>query len=249
MTVIPLLTAIALCAPPLAATSSATPSSAAAATSSATSSHAAAATSFAAATSTASADAASLSPATIAVSREADPASATFASARLPLLGVMLSGGVPDGGVVSLVVRPWKWVRADGGLAYNALSLGAQGGVTLVPFHWGIVPTLRFEGGRFFRADVNGKVARWAGDVPTYLRPALEGFGYDYASAQVGFEVGSQRRFVFFVRGGLAWVRGEFGDGRGLRDDDNPGTEMDVKGLRITATGPTASLGFLCYVW
>lgn len=168
---------------------------------------------------------------------------------RLPLLGVMLTGGIPDGGVVSLVVRPRKWVRVDGGLAYNALSLGAQGGVTFVPFHWGLVPTLRVEGGRFFRSDVNEKVSRWAGDVPTYLRPALEGFGYDYASAQLGLEVGSQGRFVFFLRGGLAWVRSEFGDGRALQDEDSPGTELDVKGLRVSATGPTASLGFLFYVW
>jgi hypothetical protein len=161
----------------------------------------------------------------------------------------MLTAGVPDGGVVSLVVRPWQWLRVDGGLAYNALSFGAQGGVTFVPFHWGLVPTLRVEGGRYFQSDVNAKVSRWAGDVPTYLRPALDGFGYDYASAQLGFEMGSQGRFIFFVRGGLAWVRGEFGDGRNLQDEDSPGTEMDVKGLRVTATGPTASLGFLFYVW
>jgi hypothetical protein len=171
------------------------------------------------------------------------------AAPRLRLLGVQLDAGVPDGGVVSLVVRPVKWVRADAGLAYNYLSLGARGGVTIVPFHWAIVPTLRLEGGRFFKADVNAKVRKYADDVPAYLQPALDGFGYDYASAQLGLEFGSQRGFVFFVRGGLAWIRADFGDGRNLRDDGSPNTEVDVSGLSIRASGPTASLGFLFYVW
>jgi hypothetical protein len=168
---------------------------------------------------------------------------------RLRLLGLQLNGGVPDGGVVSLVVRPLRWVRLDAGLAYNYLNLGAQGGVTLVPFHWAIVPTLRLEAGRFFRSNVGAKVARFADDVPAYLQPMLDGFGYDHASAQLGLEIGSQRSFVFYVRGGIAWVRGAFGDGRGLRDEGSPNTEVDVTGLTVTATGPTVNLGFLFYVW
>jgi hypothetical protein len=171
------------------------------------------------------------------------------AAPRLKLLGLQLDGGVPDGGVVSLVVRPLKWVRADVGFAYNYLSAGARGGVTLVPFHWAVVPTLRLEGGRFFKSNVNDKVKKFADDVPAYLQPALDGFGYDYASAQLGLEFGSQRSFVFFVRAGLAWMRADFGDGRNLRDEDNPNTELDVSGLSVRASGPTASLGFLFYVW
>jgi hypothetical protein len=173
----------------------------------------------------------------------------TAPSQRLKLLGLQLDGGVPDGGVVSLVVRPLKWVRADAGFAYNYLSTGARGGITLVPFHWAVVPTLRLEAGRFFKSNVNGKVARFADDLPTYMKPALDAFGYDYASAQVGLEFGSQRSFVFFVRGGLAWLKADFGDGRNLRDGSNPNTEVDVTGLSARASGPTASLGFLFYVW
>jgi hypothetical protein len=170
-------------------------------------------------------------------------------SSRLKLFGLQLDGGVPDGGVVSLLVRPVKWVRADAGFAYNYFSMGARGGLTLVPFHWAVVPTLRVEGGRFFRSDVTSKAERFASDLPTYMKPALEGFGYDYASAQLGLEFGSQKSFVFFVRGGLAWVKADFGDGRALRDDSSPNTEIDVSGLSASASGPTASLGFLFYVW
>lgn len=179
----------------------------------------------------------------------APPTALSAPSPRLKLLGLQLDAGVPDGGVVSLVVRPLKWVRADAGFAYNYLSNGARGGLTLVPFHWAIVPTLRVEAGRFFKSDVNAKVARFASDIPTYMKPALDGFGYDYASAQLGLEFGSQRSFVFFVRGGLAWMKADFGDGRNLKDDSNPNTEIDVSGLSASASGPTASLGFLFYVW
>jgi hypothetical protein len=167
-------------------------------------------------------------------------------SSRLKLLGLQVDGGVPDGGVVSLVVRPIKWVRADAGFAYNYFAMGARGGVTLVPFHWAIVPTLRLEGGRFFKTDITSKAERFASDIPTYMKPALEGFGYDYASAQVGLEFGSQRSFVFFVRGGLAWLKADFGDATGIQDGE---TEVDVTGLSAHASGPTASLGFLFYVW
>ena len=171
------------------------------------------------------------------------------ASPRLKLLGLQVDGGVPDGGVVSAVVRPLKWIRADGGFAYNYLSTGVRGGLTLVPFHWGVVPTLRVEAGRFFKSDVSDKVARYASDLPSYAQPMLKGFGYDYASALLGLEFGSQKHFVFFVRGGLSWLRADFGDGAGIQDSDNPGTEIDVSGLSARASGPTAQLGFLFYVW
>jgi hypothetical protein len=187
-------------------------------------------------------------PATAAPS--AAPASPAIAPApapdRLKLLGLMASGGVPDGGVVSLVVRPVKWVRADAGYAYDYFNSGVQGGVTLVPFHWAIVPTLRGEAGRFFRTNVSSKVKRF-GEVPSYMEPFLGSVGYDYASVQLGLEMGSQRAFVFFLRGGLAWVKGSLGDG--AIEGSSPSTQVSVNGLTLRASGPTASLGFLFYVW
>jgi hypothetical protein len=185
------------------------------------------------------------SPAPLTLSQPA-PAARVESSTRLKLLGLQLDAGAPDGGVVSLVVRPVKWVRADAGFAYNYLGMGARGGLTVVPFHWAIVPTLRVEAGRFFKSDVNEKLERFASDIPTYMKPALDSFGYDYASAQVGLEFGSQRSFVFFVRGGLAWLKADFGDANGIEDGS---TEVDVTGLSAHASGPTASLGFLFYVW
>lgn len=172
---------------------------------------------------------------------------AVEAPQRLKLLGLMASAGAPDGGVVSLVARPVKWVRADAGWAYNYFNQGAQAGLTLVPFHWAIVPTLRGEVGRFFRSDVNAKARRF-GNVPTYMEPFLGNVGYDYASVQLGLEVGSQRSFLFFVRGGLAWLKGSLGDGT-VQDSSTSGAQVSIHGLTVRASGPTASLGFLFYVW
>ena len=179
-----------------------------------------------------------------------DPAPALSAPApRLKLLGVQLDAGVPGGGVASVVVRPIKWVRADAGFAYNYFSNGARGGITVVPFHWAVVPTLRLEAGRFFESDVSDKVESFGDELPTFVKPAFKKFGYDYASAQLGLEFGSQRHFVFFVRGGLTWLKADFGDGADVFDEDEPDTRFDVTGLSAKASGPTASLGFLFYVW
>lgn len=168
---------------------------------------------------------------------------------RLRLIGLQMNGGLPGGSSLSLVIRPLKWVRADAGVGYNGFSLGAQGGITVIPFHWAVVPTLRLEAGRFFRSDVNSKVSDMVDDVPAYLRPALSGFGYDYATTQLGLEFGSQRSFVFFLRAGLGWIRADFGDGTALRGEDSGNVEYDVSGLSVRASGPTANLGFLVYFW
>lgn len=189
------------------------------------------------------APAAALAP--LAVAPPAPAPSATLASPRLKLFGLQLHGGVPDGGVLSLVVRPVKWVRADAGFAYNYLGTGVQGGVTLVPFHWAVVPTLRLEGGRFFKTDVSGKLS---GTFPDAFDPALRKFGYDFWSAQAGLEFGSQRTFVFFLRGGVAWVRSGLADVRGYQPDGGS-TTVDVESPKLSATIPTVNLGFIFYVW
>jgi hypothetical protein len=168
---------------------------------------------------------------------------------RLPLFGLQLNGGLPDGGVASLVFRPFKPTRFDVGYAHNYLGQGIQGGLTLVPFHFPIVPTLRGEVGRFFRSNVNSKVARFVDDVPDYLEPALSGFGYDYASAQLGLELGSHRSVVFFVRAGLAWVRFHGASGTFTPDDGGSDVQVEVKNLRLRGSGPTANLGFIFYIW
>ena len=60
----------------------------------------------------------------------------------LPLLGLMLGAGVPDGASASAVVRPFSWVRGEAGLSYNMISKGVRAGVSLLPFGSGPSATL-----------------------------------------------------------------------------------------------------------
>src|SRR5690606_36870932 len=74
------------------------------------------------------------------------------------LLGLQLSVGVPDGLGAGAFVRPLPWLRVDGGVAYNVLAFGIQGGVTLIPWPGRIAPTLRLGAGQYFESDVRDEI-------------------------------------------------------------------------------------------
>jgi hypothetical protein len=114
---------------------------------------------------------------------------------------------------------------------------------TVLPFRAVVTPTFTLEAGKFFETDVSGRLS---GTVPSGLDPALQKFGYWYYGAQLGLELGPQRSWAFFFRGGLAWVRSSLGDVTGQHVGN---TTVDVSNPRVRATVPTANLGFLLYVW
>jgi hypothetical protein len=178
-----------------------------------------------------------------AISAAATPEPREAREPRQKLLGAQLGAGAPQGLAISAVVRPVNWVRGTVGVAHNILGPGIQASVTALPFQWGVVPTFTLEAGKFFETDVSG---RFSGSFPKALDPALQKFGYTFTSAQLGAEFGSQERFVFFVRGGLAWVRSGLADVRSYRQGS---TTVDVTNARLSATTPTVNLGFLLYVW
>jgi len=122
-----------------------------------------------------------------------------------PLLGVMLDGGFPDGIGASVLVRPIWFARFHAGGTYNFLGPGLRTGVTLVPFHFPIVPTASFEYGHAFQADA-GRLASLFGRLSATEKTLLKKVGYDYLSLQVGIETGSQTGFVWFTRAGVSWV-------------------------------------------
>ena len=61
---------------------------------------------------------------------------------------------MPDGAAVSVVYRPFRWLRTELGGSYNMISKGVRGGVTLMPF--GMGPSATLEAGRYFDGDANG---------------------------------------------------------------------------------------------
>jgi hypothetical protein len=121
-------------------------------------------------------------------------------------LGLLLDAGLPDGAGASLTFLPTPWLRLHAGVLTNAVSTGFRGGVTLAPFHSGITPIFSLEAGHFLDGDANQSIRMITQDV-SFQSSALTRFGYDFANAQVGFEVGPPDRWAFYVKGGVSYVR------------------------------------------
>ena len=170
-------------------------------------------------------------------------------ASRSPILGLLLDGGFPDGLAVSALYRPWLPIRLDAGLTYNLIGFGVRGGATLVPFRFGIAPLLRGELGHTFDGDASGLVGHFSTLTPTE-QTLLKSVSYDYASVQLGLEIGSSDRMVFFVRGGLAWFWTTVQHFQSAAQANaGGGTVIEAQDPKVRGTVPTASLGFLLFFW
>jgi hypothetical protein len=172
----------------------------------------------------------------------------TSDTVRVPFLGVMAGAGVPDGLTASLAVRPVRALRVELGAAHDGVGPGVRGGLTWIPFASWFTPTLGVAYGRFFERDANPLVRTLTGD-PTIAEPVLERVGYDYATAQVGLELGRQR-FTFYLHAGITRVTGQI---HGL--DATANTDPDAM-VTITTADPdirlvtvSAKLGFILYLF
>jgi hypothetical protein len=165
--------------------------------------------------------------------------------APLPMVGLRLGLGGPDGATASLVVRPLPSLRFHAGPAWNYLAWGVQGGVAVTPFRWAVSPVLEASYGHFFGADLN-KVIK---DVPAELQPLASDVGYDYLNGQVGIELGSPRGFTFSIGLGLSYF---WSDIHGTATTiQNPGTPdeaaVTVVNPSLRAVIPSFRLGMLFY--
>jgi hypothetical protein len=162
--------------------------------------------------------------------------------------GLLVDGGVPGGAGVAGTFRPWQFLRLEGGVNWNYLSFGLRGGVTVIPFEWGVTPTLHLEGGHFFP----GNASRFTSDVATKL--LLGHIPEDYLSASLGLEFGSQQRFVFFLRMGLSWIRTE-AQGQAIVQAINTGNTSGTTRAKSAANVPmllqvpALSLGVLLFLF
>jgi hypothetical protein len=163
---------------------------------------------------------------------------------RWPILGAMVDAGVPDGLIGSLVVRPWKWVRAYGGAGSNSVSTGWRTGLALLPFGSG--PCVALEYGSYGQGDANGLVrsvagGQWSGS------PLLEKLEYQYANAHAGLEFGG-KHFTFFVHGGVSRVWAQL-HGAGTVANTGADTVVQVNSdPKIKAFGSSLKIGLIVYV-
>jgi hypothetical protein len=169
----------------------------------------------------------------------------------LPLLGMMVDAGLPDGANASLVLRPFSWLRAHGGGGYNMISKGVRIGATLLPFGSG--PSATLEAGHYFDGDANGLAQRFAGS--SFASPLLERVGYDYANAHLGLDFGS-RRVTFYIHGGMSYVRADVHNldsvvaSTASMNGGNGSTEISIaKDPTVRAWFPSAKLGLIVYLW
>lgn len=166
----------------------------------------------------------------------------------LPVLGLGLGAGIPDGATVSGVYRPFSWLRAEVGGSYNMISKGVRGGVTLVPF--GMGPSATLEAGHYFEGDANGIARKFAG-AGFDDNAVLQRIGYDYANAHLGLDFG-MRRVVFFIHGGMSYIRANVHNINSelAASGDTGGTTVTFnQDPTVRIITPSVKLGFVFYIW
>ena len=169
-------------------------------------------------------------------------------SDKVPLLGVMLDVGVPDGLMGSLVARPWSWMRVSAGGGTNSISHGWRAGVALLPFGSG--PSASLEYGRYQDGDANALAKKFVGGGFDGSR-ALDRVGYEFVNAHLGLDFGF-RNVVFFLHGGVTMIRGQIHslDAVTAGASATRTTEVVVReDPNFKVVGPSFKLGLLVYVW
>jgi hypothetical protein len=165
------------------------------------------------------------------------------------IIGLGIDGGAPGGGGLTLLVRPLWWLRLNGGLAYNVVGFGFRGGITLAPADWAVTPTLNLDAGRYLSGDMNKFVT--VSDPSE--RALLSKTTYTFATAQLGLEFGSQRRFSFYLRGGITYVYSRLSGADitaiAASHNGDPNNTFTVGDAKISAIAPCASLGFNIFVY
>ena len=162
---------------------------------------------------------------------------------RRPLIGVAADLGVPSGAGASLLVRPLSWLRLHGGAGTNGASFGLHAGATLMPLRGFVTPTFTLEGGHFFEGDATN-VAKYAANLPDFSNAEmLRTFSYDFASAHLGVEVGSQEGLFFYLRAGLSYLDARFGSFERELGGENEGITVNAGGPTMGSPIPSAALG------
>jgi hypothetical protein len=167
-------------------------------------------------------------------------------------LGLQLDLGVPDIGGVSLLYRPLKWMRFEGGMLYNSAGYGVRGGVSVLPY-FPIAPSLTLEAGHYFDSNVYAKLSQYT-TVQDDLRPLLENVGYTFVNAQLGLELGHPNAFVFFVRAGVSKVWMSIHNAKAAVSANQSSaagaTQLtDIADPTVRLGIPNVKLGFMIYFW
>lgn len=164
------------------------------------------------------------------------------------VLGLQLGAGFPDGASASVLYRPLRYLRLDGGLLYNYAGYGVSGGVTVLPY-FAVAPTLSLEAGHFFEANAADRFSRFF-TISDSVRPMLQRVGYTFVDLSAGLEFGHPDWFVFFVRGGLSRVWASVHGFQAAAQGGSGGAQVtSASDPDVTLNVPNAKLGFILYFY
>ena len=169
----------------------------------------------------------------------------------LPNFGLLLEAGFPDGLSLSAVYRPFTWIRASAGAAYNLSGFGVRGGLALIPLDFFLAPSLSVDVGQFFEFDTTTILALVLPQVDLgEVGGLIKHVSYRYGTASLGLELGSPRHFVIFLRVGVSYVEGTLGGFEAFMKDvvgPEEAPNLEAKDLLLRATLPAARLGIIAY--
>lgn len=156
--------------------------------------------------------------------------------------GVMLDVGVPHGIGLSGVYRPFKMFRFHGGAITNTGNFGLAGGATFVPFYFPVSPSLTLEGGYMFGSSLSW-LERF-GIESDFTQTRLK---YGFVNAHAGIEVGSAKRFLFYLHGGFSYLKATMSNFQGALDAATDQSIEVPRPVHVRATFPSAKLGFVVF--
>lgn len=168
---------------------------------------------------------------------------------HVPMLGVGLDVGAPDGAGVSAYVRLFRFLELHGGVAHNGVTPGLRGGVTFLPWDRWFVPTLTLEVGEHPNGDANPALRFFTGNDALSVSQ-LQDVGYSYQSALAGFEFGSREHYMIFFRAGVTRVVGHAGSNEVVASNTSSAgnaTGASFGNIDAELTLPAAKLGFALF--
>ncbi len=165
--------------------------------------------------------------------------------------GVLFDTAFPDGFALSFAYRPHWAFRLNAGGTYNLIGLGLRGGISAVPFQSAVTPSLSLDFGHVFSSDMGTAVRLFADKIPPTMQSLLKSVSYDYVDLLVGLEVGSQRRFSFYLKAGVSWIWSTaHGTGTWQGPGPSPGSTLTVSATdpSVNPVLPSIKLGFIYWI-
>jgi len=163
---------------------------------------------------------------------------------RVPLLGVRLDLGFPDGLGLDFLGNPLPFLQLHLGLMYSIFGVGFRGGVSFLPWHGVFRPVLTLESGYQF----NSMVGLWLYTTHVSLYNLFDNFRYTFINSTLGFDVGSANvAFIFRIGGSFLFFNNNHFSYPIKNGDD---AEMvSIRKVRSTGFIPTARIGIsICFL-